>query len=68
MTRTENDCVGYPDGLPCMGNSCPNRNIVHHYCDKCGDEVSTLYVFDGVEYCEECLAREAELERMRREK
>ena len=47
MTRTENDCVGCPDGMLCLGNSCPNRNVVHHYCDKCGDDVPMVYKFDG---------------------
>ena len=50
MTRTENDCVGYPDGLPCLGN----RNVVHHYCDKCGAELP----HGRQQYCLNCLLKD----------
>ena len=55
MVRYENDCVDC--GWPCVGSSCPNRNVPHYYCDKCGAE-QKLYEFDGQELCAECLLEE----------
>ena len=34
--RIENHCVDC--GLPCLGSSCPYRNVPVDYCDDCGDE------------------------------
>lgn len=56
MKRRENECCDC--GLPCMGSSCPNRNVLRLYCDKCGHEVSDLYEHDGEELCEDCLEKE----------
>lgn len=51
--RTVNDeCVDC--GLPCMGNQCPNMNVVRHYCDNCGEETE-LYYFDDEELCIYCI-------------
>ena len=55
MIRYENECVGCPPEMGCLGESCPNRNVMHLYCDKCKDDCEELYVFDGEELCEECL-------------
>lgn len=52
MRRLENDCVDC--GMPCIGNSCPYRNVEHLYCDECGDETQ-LYEFDGEELCIDCI-------------
>lgn len=56
MTREENNCVGCPDGLPCIGNNCPMRNVPHTYCDNCGEEIDPDYAIkDGeMEYCDDC--------------
>lgn len=71
MTRIENDCVDC--GLPCMGNSCPNRNVLHCYCDMCKNEAYPLYKYykeitdksykgyDCLELCEECLLSQFEI-------
>ena len=53
MTRFENQCVDC--GLPCLGSSCPNRNVRVLYCDNCEGETDKLYVLNGDELCEECL-------------
>ena len=55
MIKYENECVGCPTELGCMGNACPNRNVPHLYCDKCGDDVERLYEYNGEELCVECL-------------
>ena len=58
MKRMENECVGCRDlGLHCLGSSCPNRNVVRYYCDRC-DEEATLYNYYGEEICMYCLLKE----------
>lgn len=55
MRKYENECCGCATpAYPCLGSSCPNRNVVHFYCDKCGEE-DTLYHFDGEELCIDCI-------------
>ena len=53
----ENECVGCPPNMGCLGDSCPNRNVAHYRCDKCDAEVDPedLYDVDGVDLCEDCL-------------
>ena len=52
MKRVQNDCVDC--AMHCIGNACKYRNVVHYYCDKCGNE-DTLYDVDGTELCKDCL-------------
>lgn len=56
--KNEDGCVGCSTmGLPCLGNSCSNRNIISYFCDDCEDEFDPeeLYVNeDGEELCTEC--------------
>lgn len=54
MRRLENDCVDC--GMPCIGYSCPYRNVTHFYCDDCGEE-EQLYEFDGEELCIDCIEK-----------
>lgn len=57
MIRYEDDCVGCAtESYPCLGRSCPNRNVPHYYCDDCGDEVD-LYEFDGYQLCINCVEK-----------
>ena len=61
MKKIENECVGCVDiGLHCLGISCPNKNVIHFYCDRCGEE-TTLYYYDGEEICKDCLLEEFEI-------
>ena len=57
MTKTENECVGCPPEMGCLGTGCPNRNVERVYCDKCGEDITGCEIFDvdGGEYCEYCL-------------
>ena len=55
MVKYENECVGCPPEMGCIGSACPNRNVKYLYCDKCGDDAEKLYVVDGKEICEDCL-------------
>ena len=53
----ENECVGCPPEIGCLGDSCPNRKVAHYFCDKCDAEVSLedLYEVDDEDLCEDCL-------------
>jgi DNA-directed RNA polymerase subunit RPC12/RpoP len=58
MIRYENECVGCSTpAYPCMGDSCPNLNVPHLYCDECGFDVDDLYEYDDEQICEECLLK-----------
>lgn len=52
MIQYEDECVGCD--LPCLGVSCPNRNVPHCFCDECGEETEHLYEIDGEELCDIC--------------
>ena len=54
MINVENECVSC--GFPCLGNSCPYRNVPHYYCDECGDETE-IYHYDGEQLCISCIER-----------
>lgn len=53
----ENECVGCPPNMGCLGDSCPKRKVAHYYCDKCDADVDPedLYEVDGVDLCVDCL-------------
>ena len=57
MVTYENECVGCPAELGCLGSDCPNRNVPHFYCDECKEDVETLYYYDGKELCLECIEK-----------
>lgn len=57
MRSVENECVGCPPELGCLGNICPNKNVTRFYCDRCGYE-GKLYHYDSEEICESCLLKE----------
>lgn len=61
MVRLEDECVGCPPEKGCLGSCCPNRNIMHLYCDDCGYDVERLYKYDDEELCEECLLKRFEV-------
>ena len=57
MERIENQCVGCPKEMGCLGSACPNRNVRVIYCDSCGEEIGMddVYEVDGQDLCEDCL-------------
>jgi hypothetical protein len=61
MIQYEDMCVCCD--LPCLGDSCPNRNVRVCYCDECGDEVETLYYAptSNRELCKDCILEELEI-------
>lgn len=37
MIKYKDECCGCAvPGYPCLGNSCPNKNVPRYYCDVCG--------------------------------
>ena len=60
MLKTEDRCCGCDaPGYPCLGNSCPNRNLEVYYCDHCDEEIDAdeVYCVDGEDLCEDYLKR-----------
>ena len=57
MIEYEDECVGCPPEIGCMGSACPHRNVPHTYCDYCGDE-ARLYDWEGDHVCKECVIKE----------
>ena len=53
--RCEDECVGCPTEMGCMGSACPNRNVPHLYCDRCKEEADTLYEYEGEQVCIDCI-------------
>lgn len=60
MKRIENECVGCSPDISCLGNSCPYKNTVRFYCDRCEKETK-LYEYYGEEICEECLLKKFQI-------
>jgi hypothetical protein len=53
MQRTINECVDC--GLPCLGNLCPNRNVVSYYCDMCGGFIQDeVHKYEDMDLCDVC--------------
>lgn len=57
MKKILDECVGCPPEIGCFGSSCPYKNVVRFYCDRCGEE-EKLYHYDSEELCEDCLLKE----------
>ena len=60
MKKIENECVGCPKEMGCLGDSCSYRNVIRYYCDRCGDE-TVLYNYYGEEICKDCLLKDFEV-------
>lgn len=62
MITFENECVGCPPNMGCLGSACKNRNVPHYYCDVCGDELEPeeLYVYSEYDklLCKSCLTEQ----------
>lgn len=56
MIVYENECVGCPPEMGCLGELCQYREVPYFHCDKCGDDAE--YQYDGNEYCLDCLLEE----------
>lgn len=52
MRKYENQCVGCPTEMGCIGEACPYINVPVDYCDQCHNYAE--YRIDGDDLCEEC--------------
>ena len=61
MLRHEDECVGCPLELGCLGDGCPHMNVPHWFCDECEAEVSReeLRILDGKQLCWGCFVEKA---------
>lgn len=58
MIKWEDECVGCPPNMGCLGSACPYRNVPHYYCDHCECECDPEELhYDEIEnwICENCL-------------
>ena len=55
MIRTENECVGCPKEMGCLGSGCPYTHVPHLFCDKCGQEAASLFDTDDGQLCYDCV-------------
>ena len=55
MIKYENECVGCPPEMVCLGSGCPNRNGLYLLCDRCDADCEELYILGDEQVCEECL-------------
>lgn len=51
MRKHENECVGCPSEMGCIGNACVYKNVPRDYCDICGEPAK--YKIDGDDFCED---------------
>lgn len=51
MMISRNECIKCDEY--CIGNQCPLKDIVVHYCDECTYRRAD-YIIDGIELCENC--------------
>ena len=61
MRKIENECCDCAvPGYPCRGAACPNITVLHVYCDgpDCDCEDEEMYVYNGKDYCRDCLLKE----------
>lgn len=55
MIKYENECVGCPDWMGCVGSSCSYANVPHFICDNCGQEAGSLFDTDDGQLCYDCV-------------
>ncbi len=55
MVTYEDECIGCPTEMGCLGDTCPNKNVPHLYCDNCSKEVDELRDYNDEQWCEKCI-------------
>lgn len=71
MRKIEDECVGCPPEMGCLGSGCPNRNVHRYYCDKCKREFEAEELFineDEDELCTNCFLSNYDTVAQREEK
>lgn len=57
MIQYEDECVGCPKEMGCLGSACPHMNVPHYYCDKCDEELDPDDMYGDLDdeiFCREC--------------
>lgn len=54
MKVYENQCVGCPPEIGCLGNTCPYVNVPVYCCDNKNGHDIAVYRIDGQDLCEDC--------------
>lgn len=62
MISYEDECVGCPPEMGCLGDSCPNRNVKRFYCDWCeeGFSPTDLRYYNNKYICKDCYLEQIE--------
>lgn len=61
MTRYEDQCVGCPPEIGCLGAVCPNKNVKIYECDNCHDIFYVLYDYNGEQLCADCVLEKLDI-------
>ena len=54
MLVIQDECIGCPSEMGCMGRACPHQNVTRFYCDGCGNEDDVYYEYEGEYFCKDC--------------
>ena len=60
MIRYEDECIGCPPEMGCLGSACPNRNVPRYYCDDCKEEIDPDEMYGDLDdeiFCEDCFKK-----------
>lgn len=60
MIKYENECVGCPPEMGCIGNACKYRRVPHCTCDTCHEELDPKELYedeDGGMICAACILK-----------
>ena len=60
MIVYQNECVGCPPSMGCLGEACSRKQVEYFYCDCCGDETDKLFITERGEICLKCLLEDYE--------
>lgn len=55
MIKFENECVGCPKEMGCLGSGCPYTHVPYLFCDKCGQDSDKLYNTEEGQFCVDCV-------------
>jgi len=59
VVKYRNECCGCASPMyPCIGDACPNMNVMVMVCDKCHKEVDYLHEGLYEDLCDDCYDEE----------
>lgn len=60
MIKFENECVGCPKEMGCLGSGCPYTHVPYLTCDKCNQDTDELYNTEEGQLCKDCVEGDIE--------